>query len=91
MTMMPIATSAEAELTASRKVHNPNSSLQFEIAAQAQADRDAVAHAWPGPQCTCHTGRIDGVLCNFICANCAIESAHIPNPHEAAIRGRKRL
>ena len=46
---------------------------------------------YTGPHCTCHTGRIDGVMYNFICANCAIESAHIPNPHEGASRGGKRL
>ena len=89
--MMHSAPEIGAGFTSGRKVRNPHSSLQFEIAAQAQAERDAIAHAWQGPQCTCHTGRIDGELYNFICANCAIESAHIPNPHEGASRKGKRL
>ena len=47
---------------------------------------------WTGPRCTCHVGLIDGVKYAFICANCAFESAHIPNPHEpAAAKGRPKL
>jgi hypothetical protein len=70
-----------------------NTSLQFEIAKQAEIAREELAHGWAGPQCTCHTDSIDGVQYNFINAGCpdhGLESIHIPNPHEGASRGGKR-
>ena len=44
-----------------------------------------------GPQCTCRQKLINGVLCNIYCAHHMVSSAHIPNPHEGASRGGKRL
>ncbi len=46
---------------------------------------------YTGPHCSCHIECIDGVPYNVICCHHAMSSIHIPNPHEGASRGGKRL
>lgn len=65
MTMMHISTATEAGVTDHeehiRKVRNPQSSLQFEIAAQLSAERMAAQKPFTA-ECSCpRTMKIDGI------------------------------
>ena len=99
--MMHISTATDAGVTEIkehiRKVRNPNSSLQFEIAAQAAAERELQAHVALEPVCTCHPGQIDGVEYVFINAGCRVhrplQEHYIPRVPESLrdkIRDGKR-
>lgn len=79
-----------------------NTSLQFEIAKQAEIEREKLALEWVGPQCKCRkpgdVTLVDGEEYEVVslirdagCPEHGLECDFVANPHEKASRGGKRL